>query len=271
MKTLLIGTALVDHLIYSATPLLKNACNKLPNQLRSGGSLRNIAHNLAVLGTPPTFLAVWGNDLMAQALRQELSELKVELSGPIIPLPTPVFTALSTPDDTLLISGITEDFLIKKDYPFPYQDYELVVTDRNDPALWKQILTINNRMRFITIGFLADKDFQYALNGTIINRQEYEETFGCADYSAAVVNPASWLVVSLDQDGLFYRYQKDTAYQPNKQLVVQGYPIGCGDALAAGLLHYLNQDLPFPLALNRAQELAELCFQTPGNVLSREK
>ena len=266
-RILLIGTALIDHLIYSPTPLQNDTCNKLSNGLCSGGSLRNVAHNLGKLNCPVDFLSCWGNDVFAQNIKDELGTLNIGVYGPIRDLPTPLFTAINTPAQNLTISSVTSEFIVDEHYDFPYENYDLVVTDIDNTELLTKIVSSNKELRFVTIGFLPSENAIAALEGAIFNRREFFATFGHDEYSTVSRGLDSWLVVTLDKDGVYYNYRNQQNLLKNKRPIKNGYPIGCGDALVAGLLYQLTLDHDFLTALTYAHDLAEQVFASPANII----
>jgi len=266
-RTLLLGTALIDHLIYSEKPLKEDSCNKVNNSLCPGGSMRNIAYNLGHLGRPIDFLSCWGNDLFAENIQEELSGLGIKTYGPKRDLPTPIFTSINTPDNHLLISSLTADFVIDKNYDFPYANYDLLICDIDDKELLDKIVSYKNNIRIITLGFLPTDDLKENLEGSVLNRREFFDFFSHENHNFAFADLTSWLVVTLDQDGLFYSYQGEHAYLRNKKKTKTGYPVGCGDALVAGLVYQLDLGNDFLTSLSFAHDLAETAFRQPANVI----
>ena len=267
-KTLIIGTALIDHIIYSDFSLQEKACNKVPGFLSSGGSMRNVSHNLAVLGYQTDFLAIWGNDNYAEILQSELRQLGVNTFGPTISSPTPIFTFIKSPQKQILLSTISHHFYLSADYLFPYQDYDYLITDNSDESLLDSIIKVNPTIKLIISGFLPPNRFHKNIIGVILNRNEFFAEKG--DYKYQDITPLfpdSWLIVSLDNDGLFYSYQENSALLKNQHKQTDGYTVGCGDALLAGLFYALNSSADFITALSYGQKLAEMIYQSPNSVI----
>lgn len=261
------GTALIDHLIYSPTPLQDAYCNRLNNGLCSGGSMRNIAYNLGRLNRPVDFLSCWGNDSYAENLKDELTCLNVKVHGPQKELPTPIFTAINTPNQHLSISSFTPDFLINKNYDFPYENYDLLVTDIDDHELLTKIIAQNNEIEIIAMGFFPPRNIFVNLQGMIFNRNEFFALFSKEALHSLNIDYEPWTVVTMDKDGLYYGYRHTQGQLKNKREIKTGYPIGCGDALAAGLIYQLDQGQDFLFALNFAHDLAEELYQSTANVI----
>ena len=264
---LLLGTALVDHLIYSEEPLKKDSCNKLPNHLSSGGSIRNIAYNLGVLGVPATFLSVWGQDEQAEKLKKQLHDVNIPTFGPSIALDTPIFTAISTPDLNLLISGLTPDFLLTASFPFNYEDYDFLVTNSDDEVLLKTIIHSNPKIKLISISNLPAAVFREQVAGIIINRHELARQVGKTDYREIAGKYFGWLIVSEDSAGLSYYNGTASGHLANRINQKDGYAIGCGDVLAAGIIAKLYNRESFFAAVNFGHNLAEDLYLKPDSTL----
>jgi len=269
-KTLIIGTALIDHLIYSDSPLQENICNKVPNRLYSGGSMRNVAFNLGVLGCPVDFLAVWGDDFYGQQLQKELKEKGITCHGPVISQASPIFTALFNPAQNYLISSITPSFQITANYDFPYQNYDLLVSDVDDEFLYAQIISQNPQAKFVFSSFLPQPKYASHITGIILNRHEFKKQNGDENYQAMLTKyPHSWLVVTQDEMGVYYCHQGSSGKLEGSAGSCWGFPIGCGDAFTAGLLIQLLNNQDFPTAVKYGKQLADQLYLTPDNVITK--
>ena len=268
---LLIGNALLDHLIYSKEPLLERCCNKVTTTINSGGSIRNIAHNLGLLGCPVHFLGVWGNDKHALAMKTELKSLGISCHGPSLQKSTPIFTAIFSDNINLTLSGLTQDFLLDENYDFPYQDYDYLITNTTNEDLLEHICKINPFIRILFIGHLPAFRFNDNLDGIIINRQEFFIEQEDDDYPSTARTYPGWMIVTLDRAGLFFYKDLDQGYRTNTFEKEGGYPVGCGDALAAGMVYQLQQGTAFVNAVDYAHQLAELVFQTPTVTIPKER
>ena len=271
-KTLILGTALVDHLIYSPAALDQFICQKAPTELCGGGSARNVASNLALLETPIDFLTVWGNDAFATLLKNELAALGVVTYGPTVDLPTPVFTSLSAGGQHYTLSSISSGFYLGADFDFPYQNYDWIITDRSDASLLRKIIQLNPTIKILTMGQLPATEFQPNLAGVVLNRCEFHLEKSHHDYAkvAKEYPKDCFFVVTLDEAGLFYSLDSQSEFLANKTYQVDGYPVGCGDAFVAGLYAKLSRDYSFDQAISSALLLAEALYQAPGNVITKE-
>ena len=266
-KTLILGTALIDHLIYSPDSLEESLCNKLPNIICGGGSMRNVAYNLGILKIPVDFLAVWGNDYLATQLKKELNQLNIKTFGPSIDYPTPIFTFIETSNHSYAISSIISEFYLNADYQFSYQDYDYIITDCNDEALLNKIISLNQNIKFIFVGFLPATQYQNNTFGIVINRSEFSEKNTDEDLTALKVTGDYWLVITLDTEGLHYYYRHQNNSIKNVNKTDKGYPVGCGDALVAGLVYQLFNHQDFLDALHFGHRLAESLFLSPRNTI----
>lgn len=271
MKTLISGPVLIDHLIYSELNIEQDVCNKLPNKLCSGGTMRNVAFNLATLGLKVDFLSVWGNDDYAGILKKELNEINIKVFGPTLNKPTPIYTSLSSLNNKLSISSLTMDFYVSEDYNFHYSNYEWLLTNNANPYFLSRVIKENPKISIITCGFLPDEGFSQHIKGLILNRQEFFNNRGNHDYfTVGKKYPSSWLIVTLDQDGVYYGYLNKEKTIPNKNTEKNGYPVGCGDAFTAGLYFKLRQSKNLDEAVNYAHQLAEEKYHFPGNTIFKK-
>lgn len=270
-KIVVIGTALLDHLISTKYSLKQQVCNKTNDLLISGGAMRNVAYNLGHLGLTSDFIAVWGNDYNARNIINELLLVGVNCYGPTINKTTPIFTNIDSYNQNYLISSITDDFYIAdlnslaEDY---FADVDHLISDSDDEPLILSILIANPAIQYIQIGRIPSPNLRAYCKGIILNRHEFFSSFGNYEYSVFANSLANcWLVVSLDKNGVCY-YQDSYSYTLDTVDKI-GYPIGCGDALTAGIVYFLVKGHDLTNAVKFGVNLADMVFSHPGNSLKK--
>ena len=267
MKKLLVaGTALLDNIISSDHPLQENVCTKVSQVLCPGGSMRNVAHNLAVLQVRSDFLAVWSNDVYSTLIRQELQDLGVGCCGPVLDFPTPVFTALTVDGQQYLFSSISPEFILTKDLPFSYACYDLVLTDNE--GLLESLISQHPAIEIVAVGFIPPREYQANVQGISLNRHEFYNCVNHHNYKEVAASfPNSWLIVSLDQMGLFASFQLKEYTRNNESAAIFASGFGCGDALVCGVVAKLLEGEGFETALAFGHRLAEAVYQAPKTTI----
>jgi len=269
-KILVLGTALIDNIIQSNTPINEGICNKASSLLMAGGSMRNVAYNLGILGLKVDFLSVWGNDDYSLLIKKELKAIDIDTKGPQIDLPTPVFTHINTAATSYSISSFTPDFYLDYNYPFAYQDYSLLITDSENEKLLENILTINPDIKFIITDHLPNIKFDNII-GIALNRHEFYNQVNNHNYHKVCKDyPNAWLTVTLDVDGAFCGDKADSFTITNKNIVANGCSLGCGDAFVSAMIYKMQKQASLKEATDFSLSLSQKVYNSPKNVLVKD-
>lgn len=261
-----IGTSMLDLAVVSASELEKNRCNKVKIVQSFGGSMHNVAWNLGVLGTETHFLSKFGRDETAMTLIRDLQEQSVFVYGTAVNRDTPVFINIDEPEDQLLLSSIHPDFLFHSRDMIPVSvlnDCRWGVTDQADPEFLRQLGMKVKEPRWIFSGQVPDMSVLQYFSGLVVNRNEMQSYAGLEPLDQAarglLRRGLEWVVITLDQDGAVLVTPKAVTAFPAENS--GPYPLGCGDALTAGLAAGLEQGCTVEDALRLGLRAAAVIIQ----------
>jgi sugar/nucleoside kinase (ribokinase family) len=253
-----IGTAVIDTVLTSDTSFDANVCNKILRSCADGGAIRNVAHNLSLLGDKVLFWAKFGNDTEALDMITRLENTGVQVHAKVIGIPTPHFYQLIDAGSSMMISSTTDDFYFDKDDLLPtflLHDEKYGITDQDDYGFLKRLTDRSPALRWIAMGFLPHPDFQKYFLAVFVNRNEALRNSATLDAFFMKAAELPLTVVTLDKEGLVYDYKGKSKSLPAPTLG-KGNVLGMGDALIAGFMHRFMKGLPIESCLSFGIECA---------------
>ncbi|MDO5296667.1 MAG: carbohydrate kinase family protein [bacterium] len=252
----------------------------------AGGVARNIAENLARLGTKATLLSVVGNDLYGRQILETTRAAGVDLDHVKITdeCGTGIFVAIlnhygdlvSAIADLDAISLITVDYL--KENVQLFDDVSFVVIDADIPAESLKYCVAQCAERNIPICVepvsvaRAKQIVPYLSQLSMVtpNREEAEALVGFPLASAEDVKKAGkvlldvglkWVIITLGPEGVLYATEDEIEFLSSISTVVTD-TVGAGDALTSGTISGLLEGLSLREAVKRGIACATLTLQT---------
>lgn len=251
------GGVNVDIGGHSFAPLVSSDSNPGTVSISLGGVGRNIAHNLALLGTDVRLLTAYGDDLNGERVAASCSELGIDLSHAlrISGGTTSTYLYLADPQgemalavsDMEICNRITPSYLASK-LPI-LQNAQVVVADANLSAAALQFLADNCPVPLFvdpvsTVKAEKLRPILSQIHTLKPNRLEAELLSGIPIHTSADVEKAAEkllelgvhrLFISMGADGVYAAMGSERIRLPN----LPGTPVnttGCGDAFMAALV-----------------------------------
>ena len=282
MSIAVIGTSIIDHVIKTNEPMFNPyGCNKSDIKTTFGGSLRNIAENLAYLNQEVLFSTIIGNDILGELLVDHLIGLGVIVTPTIINQRSPSFTSIYTNNQVFRFSSVSPEF--------HFQTYEQIkiqhtntcqfgITDIDNPNLLTTLFKKHKNIKwFLCASFLDDiKTYSTCfqmLYGIFLNKEEAtylgqgKSNRELADYLLSL--GISKVIITLDKDGVYYKDLENEITLPSKHTTEQGFTIGCGDAFIAAMCFAMHNDFPIHACLEIGLNAAAIKFKT-ADVVTKE-
>lgn len=245
-------------------PLVEADSNPGTISVSLGGVGRNIAHNLALLGTNVKLLTAFGEDLHGQRIAASCTELGIDASHALRTgdLPTSTYLYIASPDgdmamalsDMQIADRISPAYLAEN---LPaLQNAQVIVADTNIPQDSLLYLAQNARAPLFcdpvstakAVKLLPVLDNIHTLKPNLL---EAELLSGVSIRSNTDVETAAQallnkgvqrLFISMGAYGVYAATQEEALWLPN----LPGTPInttGCGDAFMAALVWAWTEDL----------------------------
>ena len=241
----------------SLAPLVSADSNPGAITMSLGGVGRNIAHNLALMGTDVRLLTAYGEDLYGQRIAASCSELGIDISHALrlAEVPTSTYLYIAGPDgdmamamsDMQIADRITPAYLAANLNLL--QNAQVVVCDTNIPAESVAFLAEN-----LTVPLFCDpvstvkaeklRPILHRVHTLKPNRLEAELLSGVPIRSLEDVPKAAQalldkgvrrLFISLGGDGVYAATQSEQLWLPNLPGKLVN-TTGCGDAFMAALV-----------------------------------
>ncbi|WP_338770961.1 carbohydrate kinase [Massilia sp. METH4] len=290
-SVLCIGAANLDRKLRTIEPLQLGTSNPATAAETFGGVARNIAENLARLGTPCALLTALGEDSAGQALRAHAQHCGIDMTAtPVLPgAATGTYTAVLDADgemavalaDMALYEQMTPDFLASRQAQ--RHAASLVIADLNLPQDAVALLLAEARRDGIPLAVVAVSQPKMArlprdLSGLrllILNRGELETRAGRLLPTEAAVRDACRavqadgardVIVTCGAAGVYHTTADDLQWLPAHEVDVVDVT-GAGDAFSAAVCWTLAQgEDDLALACMRGLRAAALTVQSPHTV-----
>jgi len=288
---LCIGAANLDRKLRTAAALQMGTSNPATAAETFGGVARNIAENLARLGTPCALLTVLGDDSAGQALRAHARDCGIDMTGtPVLPgAATGTYTAVLDAGgemavalaDMGLYEQLTPAFVASRQAQRHAAAF--VIADLNLPHDTVALLLDEARRDGIPLAIVAVSQPKMArlprslagLRLLILNRGELEERTGRALPVEAAVRDACRavqaegaqdVIVTCGAAGVYYTASGDLHWLPAHEVDVVDVT-GAGDAFSAAVCWTLAQgDAGLAEACARGLRAAALTVQSAHTV-----
>ncbi len=208
-----------------------------------GGTMRNTAQNLALIGFPVTYATKLGNDMDSVNIWNDCNALGIDVLGPTVDLPTPKKTVWIPKDGkTTVFWDKPDDFLFRAgdDIPHPaINQCDIAVTDVRDNAALLKMLEKSPHPRWIVSHYVPDKEILSHVWGLVINYEDALSLGKPADfericYRLCAFGP-EWIVINMNFQGV-YLYTKQTGTNFLTKCQGEGYINGCYSAFLSGLV-----------------------------------
>jgi pseudouridine kinase len=273
--------------------------------MSNGGVARNVAENLARLGTEVILITAVGNDPQGERLLSQTAEVGVNVDHALVVPDQPTGTYLAILDnqgnlqlgldeldnqgnlqlgldDMRVISSITPDYLRQRRELF--KQATVVFIDANLPTktlatavsqAWKALVPIAADPTSVS---LAPALIPHLSRLWLITPNETEAEVFCphavphAD-SARAIDAARYLVsqnveiaiITMAEFGLGYATTDSSGHVPALQTEIID-PTGAGDALTSAVIFALLNDIPLDEAVRLGLSAAALTLRSPGTV-----
>lgn len=289
---LVIGSAGLDIVGRATIDLQSGTSNPSHLRMSHGGVARNVAENLARLGTKVILITAVGNDPQGERLLSQTSEAGVNVDHAIVVPDQPTGTYLAILDnngnlqlgldDMRVISSITPDYLRQRRELF--KQAIAVFTDANLPK--KTLATVISQAWKAHVPIAADPTsvslapalIPHLSRLWLITPNETEAEVFChhavphAD-SARAIDAARYLVsqdveiaiITMAEFGLGYATANSSGHVPALQTEIID-PTGAGDALTSAVIFALLNDIPLDEAVRLGLSAAALTLRSPGTV-----
>lgn len=291
-KIVCIGGATIDRKSMLKDWAQLETSNPVTTTVSFGGVARNVAENLARLQCPVALVSVWGHDQEGKVIARQLDELRInrEFCQKRRKQRTATYTSIHQPNGEMVIGTADMDILegmtvswLKEVWPM-IMDASWIFLDTNLPQ--KSLRWLIRRASKDNVSLCIDPvsvpkaarlpDYLKGVKLLMPNLAEAEAITGI-EYDGQSSLEAMWhvlkksgvkrLAITLGEDGLFAAC-KDEVRHVSAQTVTVEEVTGAGDALNAGILWALYNNLPFFEACDLGIYNASLTLQTKETVFS---
>lgn len=247
-SVVVLGTIVYDQVLTAKNSIQENRCNKMKLHESIGGSMHNVAWNLASLKQEVHFITKLGNDDLALQAQNELEKKGCFIYGPTINLATPRFYLIQDEKKQELFSTMTEDFTYHFNDPLyisAIEHCEWGITDNQDEKLLISLFNKTPKTKWIINGSIPALSLIHLIDGIILNEHEMQQA--CFNQQEEYLDKLfslglKWLILTRSENGATL-YIKHGAY--DYPINISKNPInslGCGDAFSSGVLYaLLNQ------------------------------
>jgi pseudouridine kinase len=293
LPVIVIGAAGMDMVGRIKSELRPHTSNPAQIGYSFGGAARNVAENLLHLGTPVTLLTVLGNDDAGNQIFQSIQEAGADVSSVQRSAQYPTGTYLAVVnadgkleyalDDMRILSELSSKYIYAHETLF--EQSSLVFFDTNLPketirtimsiarreklpvcadptteALAVKLIPYLQRLRLVVPNAGEAKTLCNNLRG-ISTRREATEAAKCL-----VSQGVEIAIVTLAELGVCYATSETSGYIPSVQTNIID-PTGAGDALTAGVLFGLLNQMPIDDAVRLGVAAASVTLNYRGAVL----
>ena len=287
---LCIGAAAVDRTYRLDAPLVAGTSNPVAGRRGFGGVARNVAENLARLGSSASLITLIGDDGDGRALLQGLTAAGVETGGTVQVLgrETAAYVAVLAPDgelalglaDMTILDGLTPELLTANTQDLTTTDWVFAdcnVTADLLAALASPDRGYGYRLAVDPVSVAKSARLPANLHGIdllVLNRDEagaYLARHGLTgleprESAAALLRAgAAAVVLTLGPEGALAASQE--GFVPVS--ATPAIPVdvtGAGDSLMAAVLHALLKDEPLAVAVTFGCRAAALTVASPYTV-----
>lgn len=289
---LVIGSTGIDLVGRAAGPLQDRTSNPGTLRLSHGGVARNIAENLARLGTEAMLISAVGDDEQGLALLQRAAEAGINVEH-VLQVPgaaTGAYLAVLDSDGSLhlglddmqVIGQLSPTYLAKQESLF--QSAAVIVIDANLPAESMDLILRFARQYRVPV---AADPTSVSLAGRLIPHLKDLWLVTPNEAEAATLSPlevphadveqtlaaakqlvsagVEIAVITMAEFGLGYAWAEGSGHVPAVRTEIED-PTGAGDALTAAVIFALLNGVPVDEAVRLGLAAAAHTLRTPGTV-----
>lgn len=289
---LVIGSAGVDLVGRASGPLQVQTSNPGSLRLSHGGVARNIAENLARLGTESVLISAVGDDQQGQTLLDRAAEAGVNVAHvlQVAGAGTGAYLAVLDSDGSLhlglddmqVVANLTPSYLSEQSALF--EAASVIVVDANLPPESLALVVQQARKHRVPLAAdptstsLAARLTPHLKDLWLITPNQAEaavlspHTVPHADTDRAlaaakhlVSEGVELAVITMAEFGLGYAWAEGTGHVPAVRTVIKD-PTGAGDALTAAVIFALLNGIPVDEAVRLGLAAAAYTLRTPGTV-----
>ena len=266
----IVGTSIIDQVMTLKASFSEFGCNKVDQFIDHGGSMRNIAETCAMLKLKTDFISKFGNDDNALAIINRLSKLNVNVYGPTIDLPTPVFMKIEG-DKELMFATTTPAFMLNTNDNIPVaalKDHQYGITDNSDSQFLSYMVKHSGQTKWVISSYIPDQAYFDKIEGVILNLREFNALTSSNNIEEELLKlhqkGLSWIIVTLGEEGCVYLHESKIHYVSTD--IKKGFTLGCGDAFTSGIIYGLCKSWSIHKAIELANKLASLTLDCPNSV-----
>ena len=249
---------------HSFSPLVNADSNPGSISMSLGGVGRNIAHNLALMGTDVRLLTAFGEDLYGQRIAASCGELGIDVSHALrtSELPTSTYLYIASPDgdmamalsDMQIADRITPAYLAAN--LSILQNARVIVADTNIPPeslvylaencqapLFCDPVSTTKAVKLLPILQHIHTLKPNRLEASLLSGVEIREPKDVETAAKVLLDKGvQRLFISMGADGVYAATKTESIFMPN----LPGTPVnttGCGDAFTAALVWAWLEDL----------------------------
>jgi len=288
---LIIGAASVDTVGRASQPIQTGTSTPGAIRVGAGGVGRNIAENLARLGESVVLLSAVGADRSGRRLLSEAGECGIDVSHVVMDSAhrTPAYLAVLDESGNLVLS--VDDMIINQELITPehiyrrrrlFRDARMVVLDANlSPASLATVFRLAEKYGVPvcadpTTGILAPRLAPHLAHLLLITPnaaeaealsgvQVVDRETGLRAAKRLVALGVRIAIVTLGATGLVYATSRESGHVPALECEIVDLT-GAGDALSAGVVFGLLNDLPVDEAVLLGTAAAALTLQCRESV-----
>ena len=235
-----------------------------------GGTMRNVAHNLALMGLPVSLCTKLGNDMDGVNIWNQLHDLGVSVSGPTVDLPTPKKISIFPKDGKQTI------FWDKpKDFFFHYGDVlpisvleesDYCVTDMRSNELLLDLIDQTPHAKWVVSHYVPNKEVLSHLHGIVINYADALKLGKPSDFERICYRLCllglKFVVINMNFQGAYVYTNNQGKHYPTK-CHGDGYFNGCYSAFLSGFVAGLSLDTNLETATKIALSAQGLTYKSP--------
>jgi pseudouridine kinase len=289
-EVVVVGAACLDVKGHPLGDIVAGTSNPGIVQISVGGDARNVAENLARLGTPTALLSVVCQDDFGRTILRQTEQAGVDTdhilisceqhSAAYMALQSAERALLVALDDTTAISALTPEYI--SDHASLLEQARMVVIDANVPLAAAETLLSICRAAGVPVALepvayapalryrsLAGAFYLVTPNGVeaqaLTGLPVSDTAQGALAAKQLVAAGVQIAIITLGHAGLVYATPEASGYVPSIEGEILD-PTGAGDALTAAVVYALLNDIPVDEAVRLGVSAASLTLASTDTV-----
>jgi pseudouridine kinase len=289
-EVVVVGAACLDVKGRPLGDIVAGTSNPGVVQISVGGGARNVAENLARLGTPTALLSVVCQDDFGRTIMRQTEQAGVDTDHMLISCEqhSAAYMALQSAerallvalDDTTAINALTPDYI--SDHASLLEQARMVVIDANVPLASAETLLAICGAAGVPVALepvayapalryrsLAGAFYLMTPNGVeaqaLTGLPVSDTAQGAVAAKQLVAAGVQIAIITLGHAGLVYATPEASGYVPSIEGDIID-PTGAGDALTAAVVYALLNDIPVDEAVRLGVSAASLTLASPDTV-----